>query len=113
MKITKFVRKSGFVKKSITFAPQPVLQQLVTNENLVISYWSAERSDAEIDLLVQHQNQIIPIEVKAAENLKAKSLKSFCQKHNPQTAIRTSLSDYRQESWLTNVPLYAVGNYFT
>jgi predicted AAA+ superfamily ATPase len=90
---------------------QYVLQQLITNNDLVITYWSAERSDAEIDLLIQFEDQIIPIEVKATENLKAKSLKSFCEKYNPKTAIRTSLSDFRQESWLTNVPLYLIGDY--
>jgi predicted AAA+ superfamily ATPase len=91
---------------------QYVLQQLVTKDNLVITYWSAERSDAEIDLLIQREGQVIPIEVKATENLKAKSLKSFYEKFNPKTAIRTSLSDYRKESWLTNVPLYLIGDYF-
>jgi predicted AAA+ superfamily ATPase len=97
-------------KGSIT--EQYVLQQLVTNNNLVILYWSSERSDAEIDLLIQHEDQIIPIEVKATENLRAKSLKSFCQKYNPKTAIRTSLSDYREENLLTNVPLYLIGEFF-
>jgi predicted AAA+ superfamily ATPase len=91
---------------------QFVFQQLEQNNNLVINYWSSERSDGEIDLLLQFENQIIPIEVKAAENLQAKSLKTFCEKYKPQTAIRTSLSDFRQESWMTNVPLYIIGNYF-
>jgi len=67
---------------------------------------------AEIDLLVQYSNEVIPIEVKAAENLQAKSLKTFYQKYNPETAIRTSLSDYRKETWLTNVPLYAIESYY-
>jgi Holliday junction resolvase-like predicted endonuclease len=78
---------------------------------LVINYWSAENSQGEIDLLVQHKDQIVPIEVKAAENLQAKSLRSFCEKYQPQTTIRTSLSDYRQENWMTNVPLYLIGSY--
>ena len=47
-------------------------------------------------------------EVKAEENLQAKSLKSFCQKYAPETAIRISMSDYRKEDWLTNLPLYAI-----
>jgi len=70
------------------------------------------RGYSKIDLLVQYSNKIIPIEVKAAENLQAKSLKTFCQKYNPKTVIRTSLSDYRKETWLTNIPLYIIGNYF-
>jgi len=51
---------------------------------------------------------IIPLEVKAAENLQAKSLKSYCLKYEPRYAIRTSMSDYREEEWLTNLPLYGI-----
>jgi uncharacterized protein len=88
---------------------QYVLQQLATIADLVIYYWSAERSTAEIDFIIQHSGEVIPIEVKAEENLQAKSLKTFCQKYLPKTAIRTSMSDFRKEDWLTNVPLYAIG----
>ena len=88
---------------------QYVLQQLTTIPDLVIYYWSAERSIAEIDFLIQYSGEVVPIEVKAEENLQAKSLKAFCQKYSPQTAIRTSMSDYRKEDWLTNLPLYTIG----
>lgn len=87
---------------------QYVLQQFSTMHDLVIYYWSAERSTAEIDFLLQYSGEIIPIEVKAEENLQAKSLKTFCQKYSPKTVIRTSMSDYRKEDWLTNLPLYAI-----
>jgi predicted AAA+ superfamily ATPase len=90
---------------------QFVFQQLIQNKKLVINYWSSERSDGEIDLLLQFENQIIPLEVKAAENLQAKSLRIFCQTFKPENAVRTSLSDYRRETWMTNVPLYIIGNY--
>jgi predicted AAA+ superfamily ATPase len=93
-------------------AEQFVFQQLVQNKELVITYWSSERSDSELDFLLQYSNEIIPVEVKSAENLNAKSFKLFCQKFQPTTAIRTSLSDYREESWMTNVPLYLIGDYF-
>jgi len=86
---------------------QYVLQQLKSIDQLPIYYWSAENATAEIDFLVQYQNRIIPIEVKAAENLKAKSLKTYHQKFNPEISIRTSLSDHRKEDWLVNLPLYA------
>ncbi len=88
---------------------QFVLQQLITISDLVIYYWSVERSTAEIDFLIQLSGEVIPIEVKAEENLQAKSLKTFCQKYSPRTAIRTSMSDFRKEDWLTNLPLYAIG----
>jgi len=91
---------------------QYVFQHLMQNERLVIAYWTSDSLKSEIDLLVQHANEVIPIEIKSTENLQAKSLKTFCQKYNPKTAIRTSLSDYRKETWLTNVPLYAIGDYF-
>jgi predicted AAA+ superfamily ATPase len=91
---------------------QYVLQQLKSVGELPIYYWSAEKAIAEIDFLIQYQNRIIPVEVKAAENLKAKSLKTYHQKFDPEISIRTSLSDYRKEDWLINVPLYAFGIYF-
>ncbi|KGK82900.1 hypothetical protein DP73_20065 [Desulfosporosinus sp. HMP52] len=65
-------------------------------------------ASAEIDFIFQSEMNIVPLEVKSAENLQAKSLKSFCQKYQPKYAIRTSMSDYRHEGWLMNVPLYAI-----
>jgi len=58
--------------------------------------------------LIQSSGEVIPIEVKAEENLQAKSLKTFCQKYTTKTAIRTSMSDFRKEEWLINLPLYAI-----
>lgn len=95
-----------------TISEQYVLQQLKTIQQLPVYYWTAENATAEIDFLIQYQNKIIPIEVKAAENLKAKSLKVYHEKMNPSISIRTSLSDYRQESWLTNIPLYSILTFF-
>jgi len=91
---------------------QYILQQLKSIDQLPVYYWSAEKATAEIDFVIQYQNKIIPIEVKSAENLKAKSLKTYHQKYNPETSIRTSLSDYRKEEWLVNLPLYAFANFF-
>ena len=53
----------------------------------------------------------IPIEVKADENLRAKSLKAFCNKYKPEIAIRTSLSNYREQDWMVNIPLFMIDNY--
>ena len=90
------------------FTEQYVLQQLTLIPDLPIYYWSAETSNSEIDFLVQYSGVVIPIEVKAEENLQAKSLKTFCQKYSSTTAIRTSMSDFRKNDWLTNLPLYAI-----
>jgi predicted AAA+ superfamily ATPase len=75
---------------------QYVLQQLLALENMTIYYWSAERATAEVDFLTQYGDKIIPVEVKAEENLQAKSLKSYMDKFDPLMAIRTSMSDYYQ-----------------
>jgi predicted AAA+ superfamily ATPase len=85
-----------------------VLQQLIGNKDVVPFYWSAEKSDGEIDFVFQSGMDIVPLEVKAVENLQAKSLKSYCLRYKPKHAIRTSMSDYRREERLTNLPLYAV-----
>lgn len=87
---------------------QYVLQQLVTDAEISIFYWSSEKSDTEIDLLIQYKNEVVPIEVKATENLQAKSLRAFVEKNKSKMAIRTSMSDFREETWLTNLPLYAI-----
>lgn len=91
---------------------QYVLQQLKSCEDLSVYYWANEKSTAEIDFMIQHGEKIIPLEVKAEENLQAKSLKSFQQQYKPAISIRTSMSDYRIDDWLTNLPLYAVENYW-
>lgn len=87
---------------------QYVLQQLIGNKDIVPFYWSAEKSDGEIDFVFQSGMDIVPLEVKATENLQAKSLKSYCLRYKPKHAIRTSMSNYRKEERLINLPLYAV-----
>ena len=90
-------------------AEQYVLQQLMA-QNETVYYWSQDNSRSEIDFLLQISGQIIPIEVKAQENLKAKSLKFFHEKFKSKIAIRTSMSDFRKEDWMINIPLYSFGN---
>jgi uncharacterized protein len=87
---------------------QYVFQQLNSTNDYVIYYWTAERSSAEIDFIVQYNSLIVPIEVKAEENLQAKSLKVYVEKFSPKMAVRTSMSDFRKQDWLTNLPLYAI-----
>ncbi len=87
---------------------QFVLQQLITKKNAGIYYWSPENVRSEIDFLIQYSGQVVPVEVKAQENLKSKSLKVYVDKYHPKTAIRTSMSDYREQNWMINLPLYAI-----
>jgi predicted AAA+ superfamily ATPase len=89
---------------------QYVLQQLLSEEKLNVCYWANESGSAEVDFLFEKKGKIIPLEVKATENLQAKSLKTFALK-NPQIhCYRTSLSNYKKETWVTNIPLYALMN---
>lgn len=85
---------------------QYVCQQLMREADFIY-YWSADNSRGEIDFLIQKDNRIIPIEVKAEENLKAKSLSAFVARYPSLHAVRLSMSDYREQDWMTNVPLYA------
>ena len=79
-----------------------------TFDDMNIYYWSAERSKAEVDFVLQLNRRVIPLEVKAEENLQAKSLRVYHDKFNPEISIRSSMSDFREEEWLINVPLYAI-----
>lgn len=87
---------------------QYILQQLIAGENVEPYYYSAENSKGEIDFILQGNTSVIPLEVKAEENLRAKSLKAFCEKYKPKYAVRTSMSDYREQEWMTNIPLYNI-----
>jgi len=89
---------------------QYVLQQMVTDEENDIFYWTSDTAKAEVDFLIQNEDEIVPVEVKAEENLQAKSLRSFCDKYRPELAVRTSMSDYREQEWMVNIPLYQIGS---
>ena len=90
---------------------QYVLQQMISVSHYKPYYYSADNSKGEIDFLIQKNNEIIPIEVKANENLQAKSLKAFALKYKVDNAVRISMSDYREQEGLTNLPLYAFVEY--
>lgn len=90
---------------------QYVCQELIASCGFTPFYWSAENSTGKIDFLVQDGRKIYPIEVKAEENLKAKSLRAFVDRYDGVHARRFSMSGYRDQEWMRNVPLYAVGWY--
>lgn len=89
---------------------QYVCQQLVSDCNLSPCYWSAENSRGEVDFLVQRGGRVYPIEVKAEENLRSKSLKAFSGRYPGTVPRRFSLSGFCDQGWMRNVPLYAIGN---
>lgn len=90
------------------FTENYVLQQLKSLPRTFVYYYSNDNSTLEIDFVVQHDAHIIPIEVKAEENLRAKSLRQFVTDNSGLHGVRFSMSDYREQDWLTNVPLWAV-----
>lgn len=97
-----------FVEFKGALTEQYVCQQLSTLEDLNVYYYTNDRGSCEIDFLIDTGEKIVPVEVKAETNLKAKSLRSYCDKFSPELAVRTSMSDYKRESWLVNLPLYAI-----
>ena len=97
-----------FVEFKGALTEQYVCQQLKTMEDLGIYYYTNDRGSCEVDFVIDNGEQIIPVEVKAEINLKAKSLKTYCEKFQPEIAVRTSMADYKKEDWLINLPLYAI-----
>ena len=74
---------------------QYVLQQMIAELGVEPYYYTTANSTGEIDFMLQAPGSVIPVEVKAEENLRAKSL-------------RTSMSDFREQDWMTNIPLYNI-----
>ncbi len=97
-----------FLQYKGALTEQFVFQQLSASDVEKIAYWTNDRSTSEVDFIVQREGRIIPIEVKAEINVRARSFKFFCEKYKPQTALRFSLKDYKEESWMINLPLYTV-----
>lgn len=92
---------------------QYVQQQLRAEMGLTPYYWSAPGSTAEIDFLFAHEGHVIPLEVKAETNLKAKSLMSYCRRYAPLLAVRCSMAGYSRQALeggntLLNLPLWGI-----
>ena len=97
-----------FVEFKGALTEQYVCQQLQTIEDLDVYYYTNDRGSCEVDFIVDTGERIIPVEVKAETNLKAKSLRTYREKFSPEISIRTSMADYKKEDWLVNLPLYAI-----
>ena len=101
------LNKNVFEEYDGTFTDQYVLEQLICSLSTGIYYYDSDTGKLEIDFLIQGQSQLIPIEVKAGENLRSKSLKTFYESYPNSSPVRLSMSDYRQQEWMVNLPLYA------
>jgi predicted AAA+ superfamily ATPase len=97
-----------FVEFKGAMAEQYVLQELVSENKYSLYYYGTNTATFEMDFMIQKERNIVPIEVKAETNLQSKSLKVYCDKYKPQIAYRFSMKDYEKQSWMTNIPLYAV-----
>ena len=97
-----------FVEFKGALTEQYVCQQLKAIDDLSIYYYTNDRGSCEIDFIVENGNKIIPVEVKAEVNLKAKSLRTYKDRFAPEISVRSSMADYKKEDWLINLPLYAI-----
>lgn len=92
-------------------AEQYVYQQLKSVDDISIFYWSNDSRRSEIDFVIQHGECVVPVEVRAEKNLKAKSLNNFIQEYKSKKSVRTSLADYKlNDNNLYDIPLYAISN---
>jgi len=99
---------NAFVEFKGALAEQYVMQQLVAETDLSLYYFATDKAAYEVDFLFQNGGTPIPLEVKAKENLKSHSLKMFHEKYGPKVSYRTSMSNYRSQEWLINIPLWAI-----
>lgn len=106
------VASNGMEESKGAFTENYVMCQLVATIDTSVFYYSND-AKLEIDFLIQDGSEIVPIEAKAEENLRAKSLYTLVKKRPELHGIRFSMSDYKEQDWLTNVPLYALPVYFS
>lgn len=105
------VANNGMDEYKGAFTENYVMSQLVATRNTSVFYYS-NNAKLEIDFLIQNGTDIVPVEAKAEENLRSKSLSTFVASHPGMHGLRFSMSDYREQDWMTNVPLYAINCYF-
>jgi predicted AAA+ superfamily ATPase len=92
-----------------SLAEQFVASELHDRLGRPLHYWVNQQGRAEVDFLIQREQHIVPIEVKSGQSNQAKSLRIYRDKYAPVMSVRTSLQPYKQESWVVNLPLYAIG----
>ena len=108
------IGKEIFSEYKGAFTENYAIQQMRTISNLPVYYYSKDNSTQEIDFIAQAGSQIIPIEVKAETNVKAKSLSTFINKDFAQfhlTGARFSMLGFQDQGWVVNVPLFAMREY--
>lgn len=99
-----------FIEFKGALTEQYVLQQLISDTRYNPYYFGTEKATFEQDFLIQKGKDIVPIEVKAGENIRSQSLKAYCDKYKPNKAVRFSTLKYMDQGWMEIIPLYAVCN---
>lgn len=99
-----------FIEFKGALTEQYVLQQLISDTQYNPYYFGTEKATFKQDFLIQKGKDIVPIEVKAGENIRSQSLKAYCDKYKPNKAVRFSTLKYMDQGWMENIPLYAVCN---
>ncbi|MBR1723300.1 MAG: ATP-binding protein [Treponema sp.] len=99
---------SLFVEFKGALTEQYVEQELVASTPYTAYYYGSEKATFEQDFLIQKENKVVPIEVKAETNVRSQSLKAFYEKYKPELSVRFSLLPYKRQGWMVNIPLYAV-----
>lgn len=97
-----------FVEFKGAFTEQYVLQQLICDTQYTPYYYGTDKSTFEQDFMIQMEDRIVPIEVKAEGNVYSQSLKAYCEKYHPEKAVRFSTLKYVDQGWMVNIPLYAI-----
>lgn len=100
-----------FMEFKGAFTEQYVFQQLKAL-SLSPYYWSNEKTSAEIDFILQYGNRIVPVEVKAEENVRSKSLAQFVKDNTGLKGLRISMRGYVDQGWMENIPLYGLESFF-
>ncbi len=97
-----------FVEFKGAFTEQYVLQQLICDTQYTPYYYGTDKSTFEQDFMIQMEDMIVPIEVKAEGNVHSQSLKVYYEKYHPKKAVRFSTLKYVDQGWMVNIPLYAI-----
>lgn len=102
---------NAFTEFKGAFTEQYVLQQLLA-VGLKPYYWSNTKTPSEIDFIIQDSQRVIPVEVKAEEHVRARSLAQFIKNNPGLKGLRISMKGYVDQEWMENIPIIAIGTYF-
>ena len=105
---------NAFTEFKGAFTENFVLQQMKATLESSVFYFYKDNSTIEVDFLYQTRDRVVPVEVKAEENVKSKSFSTFIKedfKHLSLKGLRCSMKPYIDQGWMENIPIYAVEAY--